>query len=166
VVGLNVGWGWARVEGAEQGASFITDHESALAGGLRLGWAKNEFLLYSLEFSGWDKNWDYYGTTNELTIFTGTVSLTWFPGGQGLFVRGGLGWGSLEVKFRTVPQFTVFKEASWAFTVGLGYEWRLGEDFAIGAAYDFRYLPIGDFEIFTNVKGYNSNVTVNLNWYL
>ncbi len=163
VVGLNIGWGWSRVEYADgQGGSFISDHLSALAGGLRLSWAKDEYLMYGFDFHGWTKNDELV----EYSILTGTVTLHWFPGGQGFFARGGAGFGSLDVKVKTLPQFTRFTQGGWSFTAGLGYELRLSPQFALGAAYDFYYIPLGDFEGFEDVKGYNSNLTFNLSWYI
>jgi hypothetical protein len=164
VVGLNFGIGWAHADFTEGGTARSTESQSALEGGFRFGWARSEYLMYSVDVSGWT----HFEQDASDLLFSGTVNVTWFPGGQGFFVRGGVGGGFLQLE--RVPigfdQRVRLQEPGWAFTAGLGYEFRLGEEFAIGAAFDYRYLPVGDFEEFTDTKAYNTGLTVNVNWYL
>jgi len=164
VVGLNFGIGWAHTDFTENGTAQSTESLSALQGGFRFGWAKSEYLMYSLDVGGWT----HFEQDASNLIFTGTVNVTWFPGGQGFFVRGGAGGGFLQLERVPVgfDQRVRYQEPGWAFTAGLGYEFRLGEQFALGAAFDYRYLPIGNFEQLTDTKTYNTGLTVNLNWYL
>jgi hypothetical protein len=141
---------------------YKSDQVDALSGALRIGWAQSDYFMYSLDFHGWTKNEEL----TNFTILTGTVTLHWFIAGSGFFARGGVGFGSLDVTVRTLPQFTSFTEGGWSLTAGVGHEWRFSPGFALGLAYDFYYIPVGDISGYDDVKASNSNLTVNMSWYL
>ena len=162
--GLNLGWGWARAEAVEAGnpEPLESDWTDDLTGGLRVAFAPGEQLAYGLDFSGWT---DKAGQLDE-TVFWILVQGHWFPRGQGFFVRGGAGLGTVNVTYRG-PQVLVSRsKGGFAFGLGAGYEVRFSDTFALGVAYDYRQVDVSAIETLEDVTTRIHGVTLNLNWYM
>jgi opacity protein-like surface antigen len=82
---------------------------------------------------------------SRIQLFYLVVEGHWFPGGGGLFVRGGAGYGSLQLTLKTPAiEFPSFTQGGFNWGAGLGYELRVSDSVAIGLAYDYRYFNLGD----------------------
>jgi hypothetical protein len=102
----------------------------------------------------------------ELEVGSGLVTLTWYPGSGGFFLRAGAGTAQATVKLPAPTGADWVEREGDAGLPGIGYEWRLGRQFALGIALDavgveFQDLP--DFQ--DTVLGYGS-ASLQLNWYL
>ncbi len=161
LVGFDAGFGSSSY-GAKEGTRSYTDEAySGGFGSLRAGYAFNNKLAVSLEGHGFgseegDQDWG---------MGAGVATLTWFPGGGGFFVRGGVGVGGGEVLLRETGEKVQF-DGKAAGLFGIGYEWQLGRKFALGVAADGLGFHLdgvtGADEDWVGIGG----VTVQLNWYL
>jgi hypothetical protein len=142
VVGLNFGVGWNKVKFTAADRDGESGTEDAFSGGARVGWAKSDNVIYSLGFYGWKRS--YSGITPvSVTALNFLAEISWFPRGEGFWVRGGIGGGSLDLTVRLPAGMAVGKESGWNYALGAGYEFRVSDGTALGLAYDFRYVDIG-----------------------
>ena len=162
VVGGNVGYGWTRVTGVVAGEDFDTDSQGAFTGLLRFGFASSDQFMISADAGGWVKTWQ----ERQVKIFFLNATACWFPGGQGFFVRGTLGYGNLDVVFITPGQQINFQQGAFNFGGGVGYELRVSPDLAIGVALDYWYFNVGQFEDLEDVKAKTTAITFQINYYL
>jgi len=164
VYGLNLGYGWARVAGRDVGNAVDVESEWSgdIAGGLRIGFCPNEQIAYGLDVSGWA---DYAGDF-DTKVFEFLAQLHWFPSGQGFYVRGGAGLGSLGLTYRS-PQATVSQtKGGFTWGLGAGFEVRATPTLAIGLAYDYRRIDVGEVgAYFDDVDARVQSVTLSLSWY-
>ncbi|MFO7654498.1 MAG: hypothetical protein R6X25_11870 [Candidatus Krumholzibacteriia bacterium] len=169
VVSANAGWGWTRIRLAGGSdtvpADLETDHEDAFGGMLRYGFAPSDGLMYGVQLGGWKKTFD--GDTATLFFFEGFG--TWFPREGGFFVRGAIGWGSLDLTLRrpfAELRNVTFQEGGISLGGGIGYELRLQADFALGLAFDGHWVDIGDFADLRDVRAVNYLLSLNFAYYL
>ena len=130
-------------------------------GGLRGGYAFSNAFAVTLEGVGFgssagDRDWG---------MGAGLVAVTWWPAGGGFFVRGGLGSGGGEMLLRESGEVVEFSDRA-AGLFGIGYEWQLGRNFALGLAadgfgFDFEGLT-GETDAFVGTGGFS----IQFNWYL
>jgi len=164
VLGLNlgVGSGQLRLTGVDEAREY------GFAGSARMAYGISHELLLGVEFNGWGREDE--GTRRSYT--TTTIAATWFPKGGSFFVRGGVGSGLASLRLPTDKdgQFLLVDEWGFAISAALGYEWRLGNTFALGAQLDTSFIDVGtvtlgdDFQ--EQVKVNYQNLTLALNWYL
>ena len=162
VVGGNAGWGWAWVEGIADGEEFTTETQDAFTGGLRLGFSRNEYVMIAVDVGGYVNNF----VDSRIQLFYLVVEGHWFPGGGGLFVRGGAGYGSLQLTLKTPAiEFPNFTQGGFSWGAGLGYELRVSDSLAIGLAYDYREFNIGSFDIYEDVSAILNQLTFQVQLY-
>jgi hypothetical protein len=161
VIGGNVGYGWTKIEGVSAGEEFATDSEGSIAGALRFGFARSDYFMVSADFGGWVKNWQQ----RDVKVFYLNGTATWFPGGEGFFVRGTIGAGMLDVYLVTAASPINFQEAAFVYGGGLGYELRVSPEIALGLAFDYLRYNVGQFEDLEDVKAQTSAITFQVNYY-
>jgi len=155
-IGFNVGAGTADVSTSGGGDS---DREWGGAGNFRLGGAVKNNLLISGEFTGWAKEID--GATASLN--TALFAVTYYPTSEGLFLRGGVGFGGSHVEADAGNGYRLSKdENGFAMAAAAGYEWRLTRKFALGPQVEFNWLDIGG-DIVDTANYFNA--TLGFNWY-
>ena len=155
-LGFNLGAGTADIS-ADSGED--TDREWGGAGNFRIGGALNNNLLLGGEFTAWGKEED--GST--LALSTVLFAVTYYPGDQGLFLRGGVGFGTSSFEVEVEDGFKLSKdESGFAMAAAAGYEWRLTRKFALGPQVEFVYLNIGGD--FIDTANY-FDATLGFNWY-
>jgi hypothetical protein len=169
VVGANIGWAWTELEFVTGSESVPeagrTESENAFGGGLRYAFAPNEQFMYGAGLGGWRKSFDI----NSITLFYFDVVGTWFPGGGGFFLRGSVGYGILDVSVRpdlTDLNVVNFQNGGPSLAAGTGYEFRLSPELALGAAFDFRWISIGDVAGFRDVDALHYLATLQFAYYL
>ncbi|HPF69553.1 MAG TPA: hypothetical protein PLQ13_02685 [Candidatus Krumholzibacteria bacterium] len=161
LVGFNTGWGTSTY-GATIGKRTISDEGfGGGMGGLRVGYAFSNAFAVSLEGYGFgsDEGDDDWG------MGAGFATATWYPGGGGFFVRGGLGLGGGELLMRETGEMLDFG-AEAAGLISLGYEWQVTRKFALGLSVDGFGFDLGGAsgldDDFAGVGG----MTIQFNWYL
>lgn len=162
VIGLDIGPGWANAQYSLSGQIFQTKHRTALSGLFRLGFAKSEELMVSLDINGWD----YNSSSSEHQLFATTGSVTWFPGGESFFLTGGVGSGSLQVYQRDAVYPQAFTERGLSFLAAAGFEYRAAPDYAIGLSANYFQVGLGDVDVLTDVKASNFAVCMHIQWYM
>ena len=166
VYGLNLGWGWTQVEARDTNTppGLTTPWVGDFTGALRVGFCGSESFSYGLDFSGWS---DYAGRFDTRAFYF-LLQGHWYPRGQGFYVRGGAGLGSLGVTQRgsAIPVFSK-SFGGFAWGAGAGYEVRVSPNFAIGVAYDYRWIGAGEItDQFDDVSAGTQSVTLSMNWYM
>ena len=114
---------------------------------------------------GWKRS--YSGITPvSVTALNFLAEISWFPRGEGFWVRGGIGGGQFDFTV-TLPAEKVFiKKGGWTYSAGAGYEFRVSDQAAIGFAYDVRYLSVKEFDDFDPSSTLSHNVSLNLHFYM
>lgn len=146
VVGLEAGPGWTSIKFTSSGDETTLDPESAFAGGLNVGWAPRDELIGSIGIYGWKKSFIQDITPVSLTTFHFLAEVSWFPRGEGFWLKGGAGVGSLDLTATLPQQMVTYKKGGFSWTAGAGYELRVSDGTAIGLAYDFRWVQVGSFD--------------------
>lgn len=155
-IGFNVGAGTADVTVPGVGD---TDREWGGAADFRLGGAIGNNLLLGAESSGWAKDED----GSSLSLGTLSFAVTYYPGDQGFFVKGGIGFASSSYEIDLANGFQQSKtETGFGLQGGLGYEWRLTRKFAMGPQVEFVYLNIGG-DLVDTANFFDA--TLGFNWY-
>ncbi len=163
VYGLNLGWGWAKAEANDRStsSSLASEWEDDFTGGFRVAFAPDDTYTYGLEFSGWS---DPAAGLDE-TVFWFLVQGRYYPGGQGLFVNGGIGMGALNLSTTTVAATVSQTNGGFAWGVGAGYEFRVSPTLAVGVAYDYRDVSVGEVSYFDDVSTAVQSATLAITWY-
>jgi opacity protein-like surface antigen len=163
VYGFNAGWGWARAEAYDAGNSTAikTDWFDDITGGVRVGFAPDDQWVYGLDFSGWS---DASQNLDE-TIFWILADLRYFPGGQGLYVHGNAGMGTMNLSYNSPAAMVTKSAGGFAWGFGAGYEARITPTFALGLSYDYRQVSMGEVSILEDVATTVQGATLAFTWY-
>ncbi len=164
MLGFGLGGGdFSTVREDDKETVFANSEEGGSAG-LRFGYGFNDQLVLGLEIAGWGRERD----SDELSVGSTLLNLTWHPCGGGFFLRGGVGGGGIEIEADLGAFNLGVGDEGPAVGFGLGYEWRLTRTFALGGAFDFRYIDLDDTNVpeDTNWGVTHSSMSVQLNWYL
>jgi len=166
VVGVTMGAGWSKLEYTPSGGGkTTTGTESAFSGGARVGWAKSDNLIYSLGMYGWKRS--YGGTGASVSALHFLAEVSWFPRGEGFWLRGGIGGGSLDLTiYLPGPGPVSERKGGWNYALGAGYEFRVSDGTAIGLCYDFRYVDIGGFAGIESAASLSHNASLNIHFYM
>jgi hypothetical protein len=166
IVGFGLGSGSAQVEYDRPTGKFESDDEDmGAAFGIRVGYGLSDRFTLTLDSEGFgqhDGDW-------ETGIGTTVAMATYHLGGGGFFLRAGGGVGRVETKLPddlTGSPAVEFKKTGPVAALGLGYEWRVGEKFALGLALDARGGSIADFADLENISFGKGTLGVQFNWYL
>ncbi|MBC8424519.1 hypothetical protein H8E07_10380 [bacterium] len=164
VLGLNLGTGGASLQYERLGLAVEHEIENVPGGIGRIGFGLSDHFVITLEGRGFSK------TNSEVDIqgAMALVTLTWHPGGGGFFLRGGVGGGAANIRLLGPPSLVDWeeREAEGAAGFGLGYEWRLGRQFALGLALDGCAMGFEDRPGFQETVFGSGIASLQLNWYL
>ncbi len=164
VLGFNLGAGGGTLDYKVLGLEVEREIEDMSGGIGRIGYGLSDHFVISLEGHGFGK------TSNEVDVqaIMTLMTLTWYPGGGGFFLRAGVGGGAADIKLLGPPSLIDWqeRESEGAAGFGLGYEWRLGRQFALGLALDGRALVFEDLPLYKETVLGNGIASIQLNWYL
>jgi len=173
VFGITLGGGSARIGlDLDDTGRIRTEGQGGFGFGFRLGRMVRPDLALTFEGSGWSRRYDnLFGQDLIPTTVTTTViggALTLYPAESGFYVRGGLGLGTGRVEL-LFPGFSADK-AKYGFGLlgGVGYEFRLGETFAVGPTVDFGATRLGTTKLGATSVDFDLsyiNFGVSANWY-
>ena len=166
IVGFGFGSGSAQVEYDRPSGKFESDDKEIGASfGVRVGYGLSDRFTLTLDSDGFSQQHDDF----ETTIGTTVAMATYHFGGGGFFLRAGGGVGRVETKLPdnlTGSPAVEFKKNGPIAALGLGYEWRVGEKFAIGLSLDARGGEIDDFDDLTDITFGKGSLGMQFNWYL
>jgi hypothetical protein len=171
-VGLDLGAGWNKMkfslEDAEGNSQkWETGSAVDFSGGMNVGWARNDYLIGSLGVYGWKEGgWTRDGNPISATTFHFLAEVHLFPRGQGFWIKGGLGAGTIDFSAVTPARRVTYQKGGWNFTAGAGYEFRVADTTAFGFAYDFRYLTVGAFEGLEDTEILSNNWSMSFRYYM
>jgi opacity protein-like surface antigen len=153
MIGFGLGGGSGTIEDAD-------DREGGGVGNFRIGYAVRQDLVIHFEGSAWTRTWDEGPAELTATLSTNTAALTYYPPGSGLFLRGGIGFGTARFELEQNNVTVSTDETGLGLLVGAGYEWRLTQKFALGPHVEFNYQKLDDLESANVISG-----VLDLNWY-
>ncbi len=170
-VGFTIGAGWTSMEfsipddnGNTVGGN--TDTQVDLTGGLTLGWARSDHLIFSLGIHGWKARYYYLGNQYSVSTTQFQADVSWFPRGKGFWLRAGIGPGNISFN-AVIPQINVtFQEWGWNLVGGAGYESRVSDTSAIGLEYEYRQLGVGAFSGLDDTEIFSHNALLSFRWYM
>ncbi len=161
-LGLGVGFGNA---GADVTLVEDLDRESGGTGSFRIGWMVREDLALGLESTLWMRPGEG-DVAKELswTFSITSLAVTYFPGGKGAYVKGGIGIGTTSVELdASGEKLASGVEIGVGFAAAAGYEWRVTEQLALAPQFEFAYLEIKE-EITNNVDFFAMSVLGTWYW--
>jgi hypothetical protein len=135
----------------------------------RIGGAVRDNLILGLEGTAWAKRWDVQNSSGAalgeitVTFVLTTFGVTFFPGNNGFYLKGGVGVASAvpKIEFGTAP--TSETDRGYGLLGALGYEWRLTQKFALAPQVEVAYLGI-DGDVFQDVAIVDGSVQMNWYW--
>ncbi len=153
MIGFGVGGGSLGIEDGDE-------REGSGLGNFRIGYAVRPDLVLQLETEGWTKQFD--DALGEVTwsFSVAAVALTWYPGAQGAYLRGGVGVGVADAELDLGNVTISGDESGLGIAAAAGYEWRLTRKFALGPEAQFFWMDLEELGS-ANVLG----GTLNLDWY-
>lgn len=162
VLGLNMGPATGALEYERFGSSIERDLEDGSGGALRLGYGVSDQVVLAVEARGFQLEDGAEDVDFHLALF----SVTWHPGGGGFFLRTGVGRGFTTLNLDAPDSADWSERETPAALIGLGYEWRLGRQFALGVALDAYGTEFDDLPTFRNTTLGAGLASVQLQWYL
>lgn len=170
VVGVVMGPGWNKMEFSIPDAdgnlqTFKTGNSLDFAGGLNVGWARSDHLVGSLGVYGWKEAGWALDIPVSATTFHFLAEASWFPNGQGFWLKGGVGAGTLDFSAVTPAQRVTYQKGGWNFNAGAGYEFRVADTVAFGFAYDYRFMTVGNFEGLEDTKIHSQVASFSFRYY-
>lgn len=171
VVGFNMGagWNWMNYSIPHEDDGVLTQEtgtEVDLSGGLTVGWARSDQLVFSIGVYGWKARYWYEGNQVSASTTQFQADVSWFPLGEGFWLRAGVGPGNISFD-AIVPRANVtFQEWGWNLLGGAGYEFRVSDTTAFGFAYEYRHLGVGAFKDFEDTQISSHNALFSFRWYM
>lgn len=156
--GFMIGFG---LGGGSAGIKDVGERKGGGTGNFRIGYAVRPDLVLAFEGAAWSKTVREGVDDVTWTFSTGAAALTYFPSNTGVFIRGGLGFGTASAQIVENNVRVSADKTGLGLVVAGGYEWRLTKKFAIGPQVEFTYQHEGGAIESTNVIGGG----LNLNWY-
>lgn len=98
-----------------------------MGGSFRVGWTLSPNWLLGLDINFNSASGLQNGVERDLTVYNFFGVATWFPQGEGFFVRGGAGFSDIDQSFATGKSTVTFTESGHGVQLGAGYAWRFGE---------------------------------------
>jgi len=166
VIGLTLGHGWNSVQLTDDGGIYRdTGDLSTFTGAFKLGWARSDKLVGFIGISGWTRSFYQYIAPASATNINFLAEIYWFPTGEAFWAKGGIGTGSLDFYVNTAEGPIVFNEGGFTYTVGAGIEFRVTDAMAVGIAYDYTNIDMGDFGDITGASAVNHVLAMSFHWY-
>jgi hypothetical protein len=163
LLGFNLGRGGGILAFERLGYELDVEFEDAQTGALRFGYAFNDHFALSLE--GWGFHWEDGDESVEGGV--GCLVATVWPCGGGFFFRIGAGDGTYDVTLdRPGARLEWLEREGEGGLLGVGYEWRLGRDFALGVSADAYGVSYDDLPNFQETVLGSAALSIQLNWYL
>jgi len=153
MIGFGLGGGSLTVENADK-------REGGLAVNFRIGYSVRQDLVLHFEGSDWSRSFDEAGGNVTWNFSVGTAALTWFPGNNGFFVRGGVGFATASAELERDNLHISSDENGLGLLAAAGYEWRLSRKFALGPQVEYVYEDLDSLGSSNAVNG-----ALAFNWY-
>jgi len=145
---IGFGFGYGSLKVSCNGCSNVPS-EGGISGFLKMGGTVSDKLLLGGETNGWSKK------VNGTTVTAGNVSFTayYYPApANGFFLRGGLGFADYKEEGSS-------GSTGFGFTLGMGYDVRVGTNFSLTPVANFSWGSVGDVQSGpTTVPGVKENV--------
>jgi len=162
VVGFNLGGSNANLDFNRLGAKMEREIEGGTGGAMRIGYGISDEFVIGFEVFVAEKE----DSAVEMEAGAALVTATWFPGGGGFFLRAGVGTGVTTLKMTSPENIDWVEREGDAGLFGFGYEWRLGNKFALGVAADGVMTEHSDTLGFQDTEFGFGSASLQLNWYL
>ena len=143
--GLSAGAGDGVMDYVRFDTPFSHERGGGLAIGLHAARVLDREFALGLRGLVWQRAFNNDEGDDETWAFTlGAVVLTWRPGGGGLFVRAGPGWGRAEVELDYGASKAVGADSGPAAVAACGWTWRLGGGVELGPAVEWGAVRLED----------------------
>lgn len=127
-----------------------TSRTGDLTGFFGIGGALSQAILLGVEVTGWSKVTD---SNDNRAASTVNAVISWYPSArEGLFLKGGVGFGYLRGDQDTDEGIIFFDKAGVGYQVGLGYDLRIQRTLSVTAVATFYGGDVGDIGSIRNVS--------------
>ncbi|MDX2472949.1 MAG: outer membrane beta-barrel protein [Candidatus Krumholzibacteria bacterium] len=168
VIGLDLGHGWNSVQFTDtDGVALDTGDISTFTGAFRVGWARNDNLVGFVGISGWKRsNYQSFAPAST-TNLNFLAEVYYYPRGEGFWVKGGIGSGSIDFYVNTAATENRinFKEGGFTYSLGAGYEFRASDALAFGISYSYTDIDMGSFGDITAAGADSHFLAMSFNFY-
>jgi len=167
-VGFGLGSGNAAWDWTDSATGGNPSENSGILN-FRIGAAVRDNLILGLEGTSWAKRWEVQSSSGTglgeftVTFVLTTFGVTFFPGNNGFYVKGGVGVAAAVSEIKSDGNTTNTTDRGYGLLGALGYEWRLTQKFALAPQVEVAYLGI-DGDIFQDVAIVNGSVQMNWYW--
>jgi hypothetical protein len=153
MIGFGIGGGSAGIEDGD-------GREGSVTGNFRIGYALRPDLVLHYEGSAWTKTDE--GATQDVTwtFSTNVAAVTYYPPSSGLFVRGGVGFGTAAVEVEQGGLSLNYDETGFGLLAAGGWEFRLTRKFALAPQVEFTHMVLDDLGSANVIAG-----GLGFNWY-
>lgn len=169
LIGFGVGGGSAEATFSQDNESASSDRQGGGAASFRIGYALRPYLTLALESSAWVHEESIQGIDATWTLVSSVAGLTWYPQAGGFFLRAGLGLGQVGLDLEEGGVTVSAEDNGLGLLAGLGYEWRVGQKFALGPQLTFGGINLGDEKLDNGTTldaSFNFvNLEIAFNWY-
>jgi len=147
MIGFGLGGGSAALKGG--------DREGGVTANLRAGYAVRPDLVLQYEGAAWTRTFEQSFSNGVLnasavdftwSFSTNAAALTYYPPGSGLFLRGGIGFGTARVQVKTGGVKLSDDETGFGFLIAGGWEFRLTQKFALAPQIEYAYQTLDILE--------------------
>lgn len=135
MIGFGLGGGDAGIKGGG-------DREGGATGNLRIGYALRPDVVLHYEGAAWTRTFDQGAADVTWSFSTNAAAITYYPPATGLFVRGGIGFGTARVEVKTGGVKVSADENGFGFLAAAGWEFRLTRKFALAPQVEFAYQKL------------------------
>jgi len=167
VVGLDLGYGWNTVEfNNAEGQKISTGSIETFNGGFQVGWAPSDNFIGSIGFNGWRRSFSQNLVPISARYYSFMVEGYFFPRGEGFWIKGGIGRGTMDLTMNHPQRIYNINEAGLALTTGAGYEFRVADTTALALAYIYQHTDVGDFGDGTDTTVGSHSVSLTIHFYV
>ena len=141
--GFMIGFGLGGGSAALQDGG---DREGGVTGNLRIGYALRPDLVLHYEGAAWTRTFNQPIGDVTWSFSTNAAALTYYPPATGLFVRGGIGFGTARIQLKTGGVTVSDDETGFGFLMAAGWEFRLTQKFALAPQMEYAYQTLDILE--------------------
>jgi len=163
-LGLDMNSGGGGLEYEIDGEKFKSEENIGAGGGIRFGFAFNQYVSLAVEGRGFA----YRTDDLDYALGSGLLVVTVYPAGGGFYLKLGMGAGGIVAEARdgVDPESVVeFDEEAGVGAFGLGYEWMVNPNFGLGVAWDMTGLVSDDFDDVEDLVAGSSTLGLAMNYY-
>ena len=151
---LGGSWATASVDDAD-GTVAESDAQLGATWGFRIGTALSEVLALGIDYVGYKSVEDQPKLFDKIESEYWIIgpSLAWYPFEGGLFARGLIGWGGVDLQIEQDEARARANEDALGLAGSIGYEIPVNTLLSLGAEVDYVWMNVAEVEVADGIGG-------------